>query len=293
MSSADVPALPVPVIGEGGFVRLRGQVAYDGTEFSGWARQRDRRTVQQCVEEAFATVLRFAPSLTVAGRTDAGVHALGQVIHLDLPGSVLTEFGFDPVDPAPFLDRLTRKVDGVLPVDVRLRALIVAPHGFDARFAALWREYVYRICDDRSAADPLRRGDTVNWPKPLDAAAMAWAGALMVGMHDFAAFCRRREGATTIRELQRVEVERVNGVIECVVRADAFCHSMVRSLVGALLAVGEGRKHTSWPAELLRIEGRANGVTVAPAHGLTLMHVQYPPDHELAGRTQVTRNVRA
>lgn len=221
-------------------------------------------------------VLRHDVRLTVAGRTDAGVHATGQVAHADLPA-------------APDPSRLAR----ALPADVRVRAIRPAPAGFDARFSAVRRHYVYRVCDQQWAADPLHRHDTVTWPRPLDVTSLNEASALLVGLNDFVAFCRRREGATTIRDLQRLHWTRVTETtVTAEVSADAFCHSMVRSLVGALLAVGEGRKPPEWPASLLKAETRPSTVTVAPAHGLTLAAVDYPPPDQLATRAEQTRNLR-
>ncbi len=227
-------------------------------------------------------VLREDVRLTVAGRTDAGVHASGQVAHCDLPAELLSV-------PEGFRDRLAR----ALPPDVRVREVRPAPAAFDARFSAVRRRYVYRVCDHSWEADPLRRKDTVTWPRALDVAVLNESAALLLGEHDFVAFCRRREGATTIRELQRLTwTRRPGGVLAAEVAADAFCHSMVRSLVGALLAVGEGRRPVTWPASLLDAEARASSVAVAPAHGLTLAAVDYPPDDELAARAELTRNVR-
>ncbi|MBB4962915.1 tRNA pseudouridine38-40 synthase [Saccharothrix violaceirubra] len=224
-------------------------------------------------------VLREDVNLTVAGRTDAGVHAAGQVAHADLPGGV---------DVPGLPKRLAR----ALPDDVRVFAARVVPGEFDARFSALRRHYEYRVTDADSGAHPLRRLDTLAWPRPLDLDALNAASALLLGERDFCAFCRRREGATTIRELQRLEWSRDGDVLTAFVSADAFCHSMVRSLVGALLAVGEGRKPVEWPASLLSLSARASGVTVAPPHGLALVRVDYPEDASLAARALVTRNVR-
>jgi tRNA pseudouridine38-40 synthase len=167
------------------------------------------------------------------------------------------------------------------------------PPEFDARFAALWRRYVYRVDDAPGGADPLRRRHVLNWPRPLDRSAMAAAAQTLLGLHDFVAFCRRREGATTLRTLQQFDIERDGTELALTVRADAFCHSMVRSLVGALLAVGERRRPVDWPASLLRNDRRADEITVAPAHGLTLVEVCYPPDGELAARAELTRARRA
>jgi tRNA pseudouridine38-40 synthase len=256
-------------------VRVRLDVSYDGTGFSGWAVQPGRRTVQAELEAALRTVLRLPTvSLTVAGRTDAGVHATGQVVHCDL---------------ADVPDDLVRRLAGVLPADLRVRAVRAVPKEFDARFAALWRRYTYRICDAPGGVEPLRRHCVLGWPRPLDAAAMDAAGRQLLGLHDFVAFCRRREGATTVRTLQLLTVERAGTEIVCAVQADAFCHSMVRSLVGALIAVGEGRRPAAWPASLLDRTQRADEVPVAPAHGLTLVEVGYPPDALLAERVAETR----
>jgi tRNA pseudouridine38-40 synthase len=275
--STGEPATPE---GDGGLARFRLDIAYDGTDFSGWARQPGRRTVCAVLEETLSRVLRERIRLTVAGRTDAGVHATGQVAHADLPEAL--------VDPDALVGRLAR----ALPEDVRVRAIRPVPPDFDARFSALRRHYVYRVADLPATTDPLLRRHIVSWPRRLELPALVEASARLLGEHDFVAFCRRREGATTIRELQRLDWTRTAGTVEAHVAADAFCHSMVRSLVGALLAVGEGRKPVGWPASLLTLTERPSAVTVAPAHGLTLIGVDYPPDGELSARSAVTRNVR-
>ncbi len=260
--------------------RLRLDLAYDGTDFSGWARQPERRTVQATLESALATVLRQpAVSVTGAGRTDAGVHAAGQVAHADVSSASWTAEQ----------DQLVRRLAGVLPADLRVRSLGPAVDGFDARFSALWRRYTYRLVDAPHRLDPLRRRDTALWPRRLDAEAMARAGANLLGLHDFAAFCRRREGGSTRRGLQELDVARDDDLLIITAQADAFCHSMVRSIVGALIAVGEGRRPLEWPAALLGLGARSSAVTVAPAHGLTLVRVGYPADEELARRAQLTR----
>ena len=279
MTSAvhDEPATPS---GDGGLVRVRLDLGYDGTEFSGWARQPERRTVCGVLEESLSQVFRQPLTLTVAGRTDAGVHASGQVAHVDLP--VESD-----------VDGLPKRLSRILPADVRVFRATRVPDEFDARFTALRRHYEYRVADAPFGADPLRRLDTISWPRPLSLTALCEASELLLGEHDFCAFCKRREGATTIRELQRLAWTRgEDGVLTAAVSADAFCHSMVRSLVGALLAVGEGRKPVDWPASLLRSTERSSSVTVAPPHGLTLVRVDYPADQDLAARAAVTRNVR-
>ena len=266
-------------------VRVRLDLSYDGAAFSGWAAQPGRRTVEGVLSETLGHVLRLtAPvRLTVAGRTDSGVHARGQVAHADLPADVWEAHA----------DVAARRLSRALPPDLRVRSIAVAADGFDARFSALWRRYAYRICDDPARADPLRRHDTLWNPRPLDLDPMNEAAALLLGEHDFAAFCRKREGATTVRALRRLEWARdVDGVaVGCVV-ADAFCHNMVRALVGALLPVGEGSRPVSWPAQVLAAAARDPGVRVVPAHGLSLEEVRYPEPELLAARAALTRRVR-
>ncbi len=271
--------------GEPGTVRLRIDLSYDGSAFSGWAAQPGRRTVADVVAAALERVLRLPapPKLTVAGRTDAGVHARGQVIHTDVP----------PPAWSGAADRAISRLAGVLPADVRVRAARPAPAGFDARFSALWRRYAYRVCDDEAAADPLRRHETLWYFRRLDLAAMNAAARHCLGEHDFAAFCRRREGATTIRALRTLDWHRDDhGIAIATVVADAFCHNMVRSLVGALLAVGEGRRPPDWPAAVLAAAVRDPAVRVVPPHGLCLEEVGYPPADELAARAVIARRVR-
>ena len=266
-------------------VRIRIDLSYDGTGFSGWAAQPGRRTVEGVLAETLGHVLRLpaAPRLTVAGRTDTGVHARGQVAHADLQDAVW----------AAHADAARRRLARALPPDIRVRAIGPAPDGFDARFSALWRRYSYRVCDDPAAADPLRRHETLWHPRGLDLAAMNAAAGTLTGEHDFAAFCRRREGATTVRALRRLDWQRDDdGVAVACVVADAFCHNMVRALVGALLAVGAGSRPPSWPSAVLATAVRDPAVRVVPPHGLCLEEVRYPAAGQLAARATLTRRVR-
>ncbi|WP_326826983.1 tRNA pseudouridine synthase A [Streptosporangium sp. NBC_01756] len=344
-------------------VRLRLDLAYDGTDFSGWAKQPQRRTVQGEIEAALGKILRLPepPALTVAGRTDAGVHARGQVAHVDLeaeafdalesrhgrrtpgagpsasvaapaasaagssaPGAASTasdpavsaagsSTATAPAVGAPAVSRtgtglpagtglpddiderlssLRRRLAGVLPPDVRIYRVTVAPEGFDARFSAMARRYAYRISDAPGGVDPLRRREVAWYGRPLDADRLNAAAAALLGEHDFAAFCKKREGATTIRELQRLDWVREGDILVATVVADAFCHSMVRALVGSLLPVGEGRLPVDWPGQVLTRAVRDSGVHVAPAHGLCLEEVRYPEPEEFARRAGETRRVR-
>jgi tRNA pseudouridine38-40 synthase len=277
-------------------VRVRLDLAYQGTHFAGWARQPGLRTVQGALEDAFATLLRGdAPRLTVAGRTDAGVHARGQVAHVDLTTAQWESLP-GRSDRAPG-EALVARLGGVLPGDLVVRRATPAADGFDARFSALHRAYTYRVADDPALRDPLRREWTLWNRRPLDVAAMDAAVRPLLGVRDFAAFCKPRPGATTIRELQHLSWSRPTegpdaGLVVAHVRADAFCHNMVRALVGASLAVGEGRRDVAWPAALLASRRRDGGAGVVPAHGLVLEAVTYPPDEELADRAERIRAVR-
>ena len=273
-------------------MRIRIDLAYDGTDLHGWAVQPGLRTVQGDLEAALSMALRV-PRIGVvcAGRTDTGVHARGQVVHLDVDGEVVAGSAGRSQDPP--LEALVRRLNGILRPDVRVRRAVAAPAGFDARFSALWRRYADRIADDPDTVDPLTRNHVLTWSKPLDLDAMNEAADLFLGEHDFASFCRRREGATTIRTLLDLEwVREPGGVAVATVRADAFCHSMVRALVGCLLAVGDGRRPVAWAGEVLRATRRDPSVTVAHAHGLTLEQVAYPADEDLADRADVTRAMR-
>ncbi|NUR16205.1 MAG: tRNA pseudouridine(38-40) synthase TruA [Dermatophilaceae bacterium] len=271
-------------------LRVRLDLAYDGTHFSGWAAQPGLRTVQGELTAALATVLRSPEPVrvTVAGRTDAGVHARGQVAHVDLDAQAWSRLpGRSDREPGP---SLVSRLGGVLPHDIVVRRAALAPNGFDARFAALERRYVYRIADTGAVRDPLRRHDTVWWRKALDAKAMDEAARSLVGLRDFAAFCKQREGATTVRTLLDFSWTRLDdGVLAATVRADAFCHSMVRSLVGAVVPVGEGRRERDWPKDLQSRRDRAPGIHVMPPHGLSLEEVVYPADDGLATRASLTR----
>lgn len=270
-------------------MRLRIDCAYDGTDFSGWATQPGLRTVQGTLEAALGTALRLTrPRVTVAGRTDAGVHARGQVAHLDVDREVVVASVGRRTEPP--LETLARRVDGILPPDLRVRRVAEAPPGFDARFSAIWRRYAYRIADARELADPLLRGHVLSWGRRLDLEAMNAASAPLVGLQDFAAFCKQRPGATTVRTLLDLGWSRdERGLVVGSVRADAFCHNMVRALVGSLVAVGEGRQQVGWPAEVMAGRRRDAGVHVVHPHGLTLEEVGYPDDAELAAQSERTR----
>lgn len=265
-------------------MRVRIDLGYDGTDFHGWARQPGLRTIQDDLEDALGKALRIdPPTTTCAGRTDTGVHARGQVVHVDLPGD----------GAPPDLDKLHHRLCRILPGDVVVTAVGEAAPGFDARFSALRRHYVYRICDGRPGPDPLTRRHTVHLRRRLDVDAMRAAAAPLAGTHDFAAFCRRRPGGTTIRTLLALDPVRRGDLVDVTVVADAFCHSMVRALVGGLRAVGEGRYEPPWLTGVLERGRRDPRVGVMAARGLTLEHVDYPNDPAAhAARAAETRRRR-
>jgi tRNA pseudouridine38-40 synthase len=266
-------------------LRLRLDLRYDGSAFHGWARQPGLTTVQQTVEEALwrALSLPAPPDLTVAGRTDAGVHARGQVGHVDVPAA----------NWMAAQESAARRLSRILPPHVRVTSIGPAPQGFDARFSALWRRYSYRVCDNPALADPLRRHDTLWHRAALDLDRMNAAAAACLGEHDFAAFCRSRPGATTIRELLRLDWARAEpGVAIGTVVADAFCHNMVRSLTGALLSVGDGTRPPDWVGQVLAAGRREPAVRVASPHALCLEEVGYPEPAAMASRAAATRRVR-
>lgn len=278
-------------------IRLRLGIAYDGTALSGWAAQPELRTVQGVLEDALRILYRGLPEgplLTVAGRTDAGVHALGQVAHLDLDpalwaGTVRRDADADPTR------HFVRRIGGILgpDSDVVVTSCEVAPDGFDARFSAIWRRYEYRLADAAAPQDPLERHRTARVHRHLDRELMQAAADELIGLHDFAGFCKPRPHATTIRTLQEFAwTRRPDGVLSARLVADAFCHSMVRSLVGLCAAVGMGRMPLARVPELLALEERGSGFAVLPSRGLALMEVGYPDDAELAARQELTRAKR-
>jgi tRNA pseudouridine38-40 synthase len=267
-------------------IRLRLDVSYDGADFSGWAVQPARRTVAGVLTEALGRLAGpdTPLGLTVAGRTDAGVHATGQVCHVDLPVELWTALE----------SSLLRRLAALLPPDARVRIVTPVPGTFDARFSATFRRYEYRVADTPWGPEPLRRHDTLGWVRPLDLDRLNAAAAGLLGEHDYAAYCKRKEHATTVRAITRLDWRRdPDGICVATVQADAFCQSMVRSLVGAMLPVGDGRRDPFWPATLLTLRERSSEVTVAPAHGLTLIAVGYPAEADYAIRADATRRLRA
>lgn len=282
-----------------GTVRVRLDVAYDGTDFSGWAKQANgERTVEGELERVLSIALGRAdgpsPRLVVAGRTDAGVHAVGQVAHVDVSPAqldALTRGHGGSGDVGAVARRLTGLLNEA--GDVVVRRSSAAPVGFDARFSAVFRRYRYRIADSFEARDPVDRRRTMSHPRRLDVERMREAVAQVTGLHDFAAFCKPRPGATTIRDLHALTWTRdADGVLVAQVRADAFCHNMVRALVGASIAVGTGRIPPERMADLLESPVRGNDFAVAPAYGLTLVEVGYPAEADLAAQAEQARAVR-
>ena len=261
---------------ESGFLRLRLDIAYDGTNFSGWAKQPDRRTCQELLESTISKIARFKVETVVAGRTDAGVHATGQVVHVDVPENL-------------DLDDLTYRINRIMDEDLRITKISIAPPAFHARFSALRRSYRYKILDNNQVIPPLNRADVAPWYRTLDLDLLNEASALLLGSNDFAAFCKFREGSTTLRNLEKFSwIRDSDGFLIADVVADAFCYSMVRNLVGAVVCVADGRFEPDWVVTTLKNRERISDSMVFPARGLTLYKVEYPPDSELLERVKIT-----
>ncbi len=274
-----------------GFTRLRLDFGYDGTDFYGWSKQPELRTIQGEFIKAFTLIFGEDDNdfgLRVAGRTDAGVHAVGCVLHADLTDAQLKRLGRNDS-----MEDIAYKLNGLLPIDIRVNKVSIAPTGFDARFSAINRRYRYRLADQLAEKNPLESRFTLETYGRLDIDAMNAAGQVLLGLHDFASFCKPREGATTIRELQEISVKRVpNGVVEIEIQADAFCHNMVRSIVGALIGVGQGKADAAKIKELLEKTNREGSFKVVAPHGLQLMAIGYPADELLAQQAREARNFR-
>ena len=265
---------------ESGFRRLRIDLAYDGTEFFGWARQPDRRSVQEEIEEVLSRILKCDANVVVAGRTDAGVHASAQVIHVDIPESSFVDLEYKDI---------IYKLNRILDEDVRIYLVEPAAPGFHARFSALRRHYQYKIADNNRILAPLARYDVATWYRPLSDSLLNEASDILLGEHDFAAFCKFREGGTTIRRLERFYWRRIeDGIVSADVVADAFCYQQVRNMVGAVVTVAEGRHDIAWLQSMLANKTRVTDSLVFPANGLTLTQVDYPADSELLDRAKQT-----
>ncbi|WP_307738117.1 tRNA pseudouridine(38-40) synthase TruA [uncultured Varibaculum sp.] len=280
-----------------GSIRLRLDLAYRGAPFHGWARQPGLLTVQGCLEEALSLITRQPVLLTVAGRTDAGVHARGQVAHLDVPKEFWLSLsrGREESDQIRG-ERLRARLEGLagrgLNGALALKQVTVVAADFDARFSALSRTYRYLICDDPRAQDPCRL-DIARTSSPLEEEKMQVAAQALCGEHDFLPFAKPREGATTVRTLHSFKVSRpYPGMVQAMIRADAFCHSQVRFMMGALIEIGRGKYQTDWIGELLAAGVRDQRVPLADGRGLTLWEVAYPPADQYALQAQKAKVVR-
>jgi len=281
--------MTMPAGSSGGLCRFRIDLAYDGTDFAGWAKQPGLRTVQGVLEQALSQIFgddEDGFGLRVAGRTDAGVHASHQVCHIDLNPQQLKRMGRTPLG--------AKRLNGLLPQDVRVLEVSEAPDGFDARFSATGRSYQFTIADAECPPDPKRARYVLEVPKSLDEKLMARAGKSLIGLKDFGAFCKPREGATTIRSLRKLAVKRgSSGEIVISLEADAFCHNMVRAIVGSLIAVGEKRL-TVEELTTIQVEAkRTSKFKVVEPKGLTLSAISYPKDADLANQAEKARNKRS
>lgn len=274
-------------------LRLAITLAYDGTDFRGWARQPGLPSVQEDLENALFTILRTETPTVVAGRTDAGVHARGQVVHVDLGPAQIAKLQVKD-GAASLTSTMVRRLNAVLKRSsngaIRIHSARTVPPGFDARFSALWRSYSYLVDDQAERWDPLRRRYVLQHPNPLDVTRMKAEAVSLLGLHDFLSYCKPREEATTIRELQSADVKRTeSGLVRISLRADAFCHHMVRTIVGALIAVGDGSRPAGWAAERLNAKVRDAATRMVAGHALVLEEVGYPSDVDAVQRAAVTR----
>ncbi len=271
------------------------------------------------IERILHTVLRVPVDdageplrLTVAGRTDTGVHASHQVCHLDVPETILARcVGHMDVPPVV---ALTRRLQRMLPNDITIHGINEAPHGFDARFSALERTYVYRIADRSSEIDPRMRGFVLHVDDDLDLETMNQAAAMTVGLHDFGSFATPNPGGTTIREVKTAYWRRMpqrpliddemtmgeryrtpsmeSGLACFTIVADAFARNMVRSLVNGCVQVGIGKRSLDWFADKMATPLREGSTGPIAPQGLTLEHIEYPDDDQLAIRAETIRAKR-
>jgi tRNA pseudouridine38-40 synthase len=257
---------------ESGFFRLRVDLSYDGTNFAGWAKQPDQRTLQAEIEKALSVLTQSQINTIVAGRTDAGVHAEHQVIHVDIP---------EKTD----ISNLAFRLNQLLDEDIRIKSASYAPVNFHARFTASARTYRYKIIDGARITPPLNRYDSAEWFRNLDIDLMNRGSQLLLGEHDFFAYCKFREGGTTTRKLLQFDWHRdENNYVEGIIKAESFRYNMVRNLVGAAVCVGEKRFEPEWMLKTLEDKVRIPDSYVFPAKGLSLIKVEYPSESEYLTR---------
>lgn len=261
---------PPPAAPSGPLVRVRMTVAYDGRRFHGFARNAGVRTVAGTLADALERVLGHAVELTCAGRTDTGVHAWGQVVSFDALASV-----FDPAV-------VTKSVNGLCGPEIAVRAVGVARPGFDARHAAVARRYRYTVFN-RFEPNPFVAATAWHVRDPLDLRTMTLACDPLIGEHDFSAFCRKPKGPfpgeppSLVRRVRDARwLDLGDGLLRFDIEANAFCHQMVRSIVGTLVDIGRGRLRAGELTGIMRSGDRSRAGNLAPPHGLCLWEVVYP-----------------
>ena len=271
-----------PASKRSGLLRIRLDIAYDGTNFSGFGTQPHHRTVQGELNKVLKKFLRVTSIKTIgAGRTDKGVHARGQVVHFDVSANIWNQIK----DPMYKFRRL-------LPIDIQVRKVSIVPEDFDARYSALTRRYSYTVCDSKDGLDPLNSRFVLDYRKKLDDHSMNKASQMLIGLNDFYAFCKTRDGSTTIRNLIKFKWSRKSEVVTCEIIADAFCYSMVRGLVGAMLQVGTGKKNETWPQEIMLKRKKVTDLNVVSPKALILEEVTYPHPSLYKSQYELTRRMR-
>ncbi|MFM2238497.1 MAG: hypothetical protein RL389_844 [Actinomycetota bacterium] len=278
------PANP-PVDGR---FRYRIDLAYDGTDFYGFSKQSAHRTVAGELLSGLVKIFGEDDEdfrMRVAGRTDAGVHAQAQVAHLDLTPDQLKRVRRG--------HGVAERLNKIIDPDVRVTAFEEADPGFHARFSALSRRYRYSIADRSVTPNPMTSRYMLEILWNLEVAPMIEVAKEFMGLRDFRAFCKERDGTTTIRELREISVKRrPNGVIDIEVEADAFCHNMVRSVVGALMSAGSGRTTAKEVRKALKGQRNEHAYKVQAPQGLTLIKISYPAKSKLGAQAELTQRMR-
>jgi tRNA pseudouridine38-40 synthase len=275
------PANP-PVDGR---FRYRIDLAYDGTDFNGFSKQPELRTVAGELLSGLVKIFGEDEEdfrMRVAGRTDKGVHAQAQVVHLDLTTEQLKRIRRG--------HGVAERLNKIIDPDVRVISFEEADPGFHARFSALSRRYRYSIADRSVTPNPMTSRYQLEILWHLDVAPMIEAAKEFTGLRDFRAFCKERDGTTTIRELREISIKRrPNGVIDIEIEADAFCHNMVRSIVGALMSAGSGRTSMAAIRKALKGKRTQHAYKVQAPEGLTLIKIAYPAKSKLAAQAELTQ----
>jgi len=270
-----------PTAKSSGLFRIRAKLAYDGTNYAGFGKQPDQVSIQGELEKSLKQIFNQTIKTIAAGRTDRGVHARGQWVHFDLPQSA-----WQKVKDAKY------SLNHVLPSDIRILEIEKVIEDFDARYSALWRRYTYWVADKTHQLDPLRRHYVYKYGYKLDLAKLNKTSQMLIGLHDFATYCKPREHSSTVRNLMQFDWQVIDGLFVAELKADAFCYGLVRNLIGAVLPAGAGLIAIDEPKVRLVKKQRSETIFQAPANGLVLEEISYPAPALWAAQSKITRNPR-